>query len=160
MVEQCFGADDQTVGGYFFLDCFDKFYIILSTIQKETCVDTEQVCGNRAAWVVWVASLMLHEELCSELWVESTKYSHEGLWPELCGKITDREGGANVGWRRKAKLPEGAVEGLRRRFNHISTLEIGFEASGSFCSELIVPKCYSCITESSTALQSVWERLN
>nr|DAY62515.1 MAG TPA: hypothetical protein [Caudoviricetes sp.] len=32
-----------------FLDCFDKFYIILSTIQKKMYVSTEQVCGNRAA---------------------------------------------------------------------------------------------------------------
>jgi hypothetical protein len=61
----------------------------------------------------------------------------------------------NCGRRSKLNCDDDPARVSRRHFNHIPIPEIGFEASGSFCGELIVTKCYSRIAKLSTALQSV-----
>lgn len=55
----------------------------------------------------------------------------------------------------KLSCREEPSKDLRRRFDPIPIPEIGFEASGSLCSELMVTKCYSCTTKLLTASQSV-----
>ncbi len=73
---------------------------------------------------------------------------------QLCGKITDREGGANVGRRSKLNCDDDPARVSRRRFDHASTLEIDSKPPKSACSELKWVQGNTCIAKPIISLRS------